>query len=184
MAQVAVLFLTAYLAGVCGLVYFDLSVLGLGDPLLKIEPGLIMALWSVFYLPAAITGIVFLRRSQQQGPSLVRLAAVYLALTLLALEVSFVLHIPWPVLLLEVVVLGLWFRLLMPARVLERPPASLRPVPQIFHPLSDAPIDFTCNRCHAPIHSVYAQHGRMMACPSCSKQVMIPRKSNALQDRA
>jgi len=183
MAQAAVLFLAGFVASVFGLVWFDLNIMGLGDVKFKGAMELYFLLWSVFYLPAAITAIMFLRRSGLQGPALTRLAVVYLVLILLALEITFVCDLPWPIVLLEFLILGVWFHQLVPAPVVGRLPASLRPHPQISPPPPAAPINFTCKRCRTPIHSVYAQHGRMMACPKCGKRVVIPRKSNAPEDR-
>ena len=65
---------------------------------------------SLVFLP---TAIVFLWRSRQQGPSLVRLAALYLALIFFTLEISFVFNIHWSVLLLEFLMLGMLFRQIM-----------------------------------------------------------------------
>ena len=113
MTQATILFSVAYLAGVFGLVYFDLNVLALGDPKFKGAVDLYFPLWALFYLPAAITAIVFLWRSRQQGPSLVRLAALYLALIFFTLEISFVFNIHWSVLLLEFLMLGMLFRQFM-----------------------------------------------------------------------
>ena len=113
MTKVAILFLVAYLAGVFGLIWFDLDVLALGDPKFKGSVDLYFPLWSLFYLPAVITALVFLWRSRYQGPPLARLAALYLAFIFSTLEISFVLNIHWSVLLLEFLMLGILFRQFM-----------------------------------------------------------------------
>ena len=103
-------FCVAYLAGVLGLIWFDLHVLDLGDPKFRTSVDIYFPLWAAFYTPAVIAAFVFLWRSRLQGWRLWRLVGLYLALILLALEVSFCFDLGWVVLLLEFVILGLLFR--------------------------------------------------------------------------
>src|SRR4051812_37705049 len=103
------LFLAAFLAGVFGLIWFDLHVLDLGDPKFRTFVGFYFWLWSVFYSPVVIVALVFLLRSQREGWRLWHLAAVYLALIFVALELSFVFDVRWIVLLLEFTILGFLF---------------------------------------------------------------------------
>lgn len=102
-------FCFAYLAGVFGFIWFDLHILDLGDPKFKTSVDIYFPLWSAFYAPIVITALVFLWRSRQQGWRLWRLASVYLALILVALETSFALDVGWTVLLLEFAALALLF---------------------------------------------------------------------------
>jgi hypothetical protein len=110
MALLTPFFLVAYITGVFGLIWFDLHVLGLGDPKFRASVDFYFPLWSAFYSPALITALVFLWRSQQQGWRLWRLAGMYITLILVALEISFALDTGWVVLLLELATLGLLFR--------------------------------------------------------------------------
>ena len=103
-------FCVAYLAGVFGLIWFDLHVLDLGDPKFRTSVDIYFPLWSAFYAPAVIAALAFLWRSRQQGWRLWRLAGLYLAFIFLALEISFIFDLGWIVLLLEFVILGLLFR--------------------------------------------------------------------------
>jgi hypothetical protein len=109
MALLVPFFLVAYLAGVFGLIWFDLHVLDLGDPKFKTSVDIYFPLWSAFYSPAVIAALVFLWRSRGQGWRLWRLAGLYLTLILVALEVSFPLDTGWTVLLLEFAILGFLF---------------------------------------------------------------------------
>ena len=102
-------FCFAYLAGVFGFIWFDLHILDLGDPKFRTSVDVYFPLWSAFYAPIVITALVFLWRSRQQGWRLWRLASVYLALILVALETSFALDVGWTVLLLEFAALALLF---------------------------------------------------------------------------
>jgi hypothetical protein len=107
------IFLVAYVSGVFSLIWFDLCVLGLGDPKFETALDLYFPLWLAFYLPAVITALVFLWRGRQLGSQLWRLAGIYLFLILAVLEASFVLDVYWLVLLLELVILVLLFRFLL-----------------------------------------------------------------------
>ena len=100
----------AYLAGVFGLIWFDLHILDFGDPKFRTSVDIYFPLWSAFYAPVVIAALVFLWRSRQRGWRLWRLAGVYLSLILVALEISFALDIGWVVLLLEFAILVLLFR--------------------------------------------------------------------------
>jgi hypothetical protein len=110
MALLTPFFLVAYITSVFELIWFDLNVLGLGDPKFRTSVDFYFPLWSAFYSPALITALVFLWRSQQQGWRLWRLAGMYITLILVALEISFALDTGWVVLLLELAILGLLFR--------------------------------------------------------------------------
>jgi hypothetical protein len=105
----APVFLAAFVAGVFGLIWFDLHVLELGDPKFRTSVGFYFWLWSAFYSPIVIAALVFLLRSHQEGWRLWRLAAVYLALIFVALELSVVFDVRWIVLLLEFAILGFLF---------------------------------------------------------------------------
>ena len=110
MAPIIPSFLFAYLAGVFGLIWFDLHILDLGDPKFQTSVDVYFPLWSAFYSPAVIAALVFLWRSRLHGRRLWQLAGLYLALILLALEISFAFDLGWIVLLLEFAMLGLLFR--------------------------------------------------------------------------
>jgi tryptophan-rich sensory protein len=82
------LFLVAYLAGVFGLIWFNLHVLDLGDPKFRTDVGLYFSIWSALFSPVAIAAVVFLARSEQEGWRLLRSAGLYLVLIVTALEIS------------------------------------------------------------------------------------------------
>jgi hypothetical protein len=109
MARLAPFFFVSYLAGVFGLIWFDLHVLDLGDPKLRTAVDIYFPVWSASYSPAVITALVFQWRSLLRGRRLWWLAVLHLTLIFVALEVSFVLDTRWPVLLLEFLILGLLF---------------------------------------------------------------------------
>src|ERR1044071_2148558 len=94
MALLVPSFVAAYLAGVLGLIWFDLHVLGLGDPKFT-SVFIYFPLWSVGLAPAVIFAVVFLWRSTLRGWHLWRLGGVYLALILVTLQISFALDIDW-----------------------------------------------------------------------------------------
>ncbi len=112
MAPLIPSFLASYLAGVFGLIWFDLHVLDLGDPKLRTSVDIYFPIWSAFYSPAVITALIFLWRSRQQHWRLWRLAGLYLALIFSALEISFIFDLGWIVLLLEFVMLSVLFRMI------------------------------------------------------------------------
>lgn len=109
MALLVPTFVVAYLAGALGLVWFDLHVLGLGDPKFGTAVDIYFPLWSAFYSPAVVAALVFLWRSRQPGLRVWRLAGLYLMLILAALEIAFVLDAGWIFLLMEFAVLGFLF---------------------------------------------------------------------------
>lgn len=96
---VALVFVGAYLAGVLGLVCFSLMVLDLGDPLFRHAVQFYFVVWSVLFSPAVVSAYVFLLRSRLEGSRWWRLAAVYLALIFVTVEVSAIFDVNWRVLL-------------------------------------------------------------------------------------
>jgi len=109
MALLIPFFCVAYLAGVFGMIWFDLHVLGLGDPKFQTSVDFYFPLWSTFYTPVVVIALVFLWRSRQRGWRLWRVAGIYLLLTFIALECSFVFDIGWAVFIVEFALLTLLF---------------------------------------------------------------------------
>src|SRR5437660_1287111 len=97
-------FLAAYLTGICGLVAFDIFVLGIGDPKVRTSVLFEFPLFSVLFSPALIAALVFLRRSKRLGRSLWKLAGNYLAFVLVAVEVPILIDADGSLLLLILLV--------------------------------------------------------------------------------
>ena len=106
-------FLFGYLAGIAGLVAFDIFVLGVGDPKFRTSIFFDFSISSVLFSPALVAGFVFLRRSKLVGGSLWQLGAIYLASVLVAVELPLLIDADGPlllaILLLEYLLLGVIF---------------------------------------------------------------------------